>query len=235
MSCNTGNDVLSLCGDKIFRVSKIPNGVKEEKIQRILDARLPQAFAEIWKCKRKKGMEGRISVPMAVVSAHVELQQVLSSEEGCFVFLGPIKVHLCEERSGKRESTVKKKLKILEKEQNEMKALVGKLTSMLENKMQIEHQPMPSPGRDAEFVSQRKRVAPANIVRKEQKKIRVMKGCNDKKINKCEISEEELDPMIGLRLAVREAEKEIRQQVGPNKDMLHRLLQMRTERLVDKG
>ena len=94
---------------------------------------------------------------------------------------------------------------------------------------------MPSPGRDAEFISQRKRVAPANIVRKEQKKIRVMKVCNEKKINKCEISEEELDPMIGLRLAVRGTEKEIRQHVGPNKVMFHRLLQMRTERLVDKG
>ena len=98
------------------------------------------------------------------------------------------------------------------------------------------HQPMPSPGRDAEFISQRKRVAPANIVQKDQKMIRVMKVCNEKKINKCEISEEELGPMIGLRLAVREAEKKIRQHAGgPNKDMLHRLLQMRTERLVDKG
>ena len=56
-------------------------------------------------------MQGRISVPEAVVSAHVELQQVISSDEDCLVFLGLIKVHICEETSRKREINVKMKLK----------------------------------------------------------------------------------------------------------------------------
>ena len=238
MNANMERDVLSLCGDKLFRVSRIPRGVTEKKIQRILDARLPQAFVELWWVKRKKEMVGRISVPKEIVSASIELKQVLSKDEGCLMFLGPIKVHLREEKLRKREQSVKTKVKNLEEKQNEMKSLLGRLTSMVENKMRLdEHVPMPSPGRDGEFISQRKRAAPANIVRKEQKKIRVLKISNEKKKEeKREISDENFDPEISsLRSAIREAERDIRQQLGPNKEMLQQLLRMRTGFLNDNG
>ena len=119
-----------------------------------------------------------------------------------------------------------------------MKSLLGRLTSMVENKMRLDEQmPMPSPGRDGEFISQRKRAAPANIVRKEQKKIRVLKISNEKKKEeKREISDENFDPEISsLRSAIREAERDIRQQLGPNKEMLQQLLRMRTGFLDDNG
>ena len=238
MNANTERGVLSLCGDRLFRVSRIPKGVTEKKIQRILDARLPQAFVELWWPKRKKEMIGRISVPQAMVSASIELQQVLSKDEGCLMFLGPIKVHLREEKFRQREQNVKTKLKNVEKKQEEMQALLGRLTSMLENKVRLdENMPMPSPGRDGDFTSQRKRVAPANIVRKEQKKIRVMKISNEKKKEeKRKISEENFDTEISnLRSVIREEAREIRHQLGPNKKMLKKLLQMRTDILDDNG
>ena len=56
------HETLSLCGDIQFRVSLVPRGVTEEKLQRILDSRLPQALVELWKSK-KRNVQGRISVP----------------------------------------------------------------------------------------------------------------------------------------------------------------------------
>ena len=44
------------------------------KIQRILDARLPEAFVELWRSKGKGEMQGRLSVPQTTVASCRELQ-----------------------------------------------------------------------------------------------------------------------------------------------------------------
>ena len=124
--------LLSLCGDIQFCVSLVPRGVTEIKLKRVLDARLLQAFVELWKGK-KKNAQGRLSVSKEVVAASEELRYVMKSTEGCFLFIGPTKVYLRKEGQSKKKFDMKRKIVDLEKPQPEMQILMAKLSSLLQN------------------------------------------------------------------------------------------------------
>ena len=141
------------------------------KIQRVLDARLPQAFVELWKGK-KKNVQGRLSVPKDVVAASKELQYVMERADGCFLFIGPIKVYLRKEGQPKKKFDMRRKIIDLEKKQTEMKMLMAKMSSLLQNQNNEMIGPLPSPGRDGGFTSERKRTAPTNLVCEKKQKIR---------------------------------------------------------------
>ena len=147
----------------------------EEKLQRILDARLPHAFVQLWRTK-SKNVQGRLSVPKALASKCEELQHVLNNKGGHFVYIGPIKVQLSKENSPKKKNQTRRKLAALEKKQNEMKAMIEQFQEMLQ--MQNERMdeesselPLPSPGREGGFLSSaRKRAAPTTISKAKKQK-----------------------------------------------------------------
>ena len=94
-----------------------------------------------------------------------------------------------------------------------MRELMKRMALMLENKLQTEIRelPLPSPGRDGDFISDRKRTAaPANIVQKEQKKIRMSEVENDKEKLQQSRKSDESDPMVcELQAAVAERERRL--------------------------
>ena len=147
----------------------------EEKLQRILDARLPHAFVQLWRAKNKN-VQGRLSVPKGVASKCEELQHVLNHKGGNFVYIGPIKVQLSKENSPKKKNQTKRKLAALEKQQIEMKAMMEQFREMLQmqnERMEEESSepPLPSPGRESGFLSSaRKRAAPTTISKAKKQK-----------------------------------------------------------------
>ena len=174
MDVSQDREILSLCGDVQFRVSLVPRGVTEQKLQRVLDARLPDAFVELWKGK-KKNIQGRLSVPKEVAAASTELQCVINSIEGHFIFIGPIKVYLRKEGQPRNKLNMKKKIVALEKKQLEMQMLMAKMSDLLQNQTNEMTRPLPSPGRDGGFTSDRKRGACTNLVCEKKHKIRKRK------------------------------------------------------------
>ena len=138
MDASQDRDTLSLCGDVQFRVSLVPRGVNQRKIQRILDARLPNAFVELWQSKGKN-MQGRLSVPSSTVTACKELQCVLKSRNGRSIFIGPIKVHLRNEDLHHDERTeMRRKIAALEKKQLDMQTLLETMGSLLQQQQMVE-------------------------------------------------------------------------------------------------
>ena len=181
---------VSLCGDIQIRVSLVLRGVTEEKLQRILDSRLPQALVELWKSK-KRNVQGRISVPTEMVQNNAQLQRILQDRHGRFIFIGPIKVHLRKESPAKEKQTLKRKMAALEKQQLEMKSLLERLVLERENIL-------PSPGRtNGDLNCKLKRKASVKIVPvKKQKKHSVREDRNGQRKN--HTREEVPDPDIQM-------------------------------------
>ena len=205
--------MLSLCSDVQFRVSHIPTGVTERKIQRILDARLPQAFIELWALKGKKKIQGRMSVPQDVVAKCDELQEVLKRESGCMMFIGPIKVHLRKDAKRNHEHSVRNRMKTFEKEQKSLRLMLERVSNQCALLMEksIVEAPMPSPGRESGVLNaELKRAASANIA--PEKKQKILRK-NEKKRAETEDAarrQDEIDPMVAsLRAAIENAEKRV--------------------------
>ena len=130
-------ETLSLNGDLQFRVSLVPRGVTEEKLQKILDARLPNTFIQLWRAKGKN-MQGRMSVPSSVANGCKELQSVLKSRRGRSIFIGPFKVHLRDEGSLTDENVnLKRKIAALETKQLEMQTLLENMGSLLQQQQMV--------------------------------------------------------------------------------------------------
>ena len=89
------------------------------------------------------------------------------------------------------ENTVnmKKKIAALEKKQLEMQTLMAKMSDLLQNQTNEMTRPLPSPGRDGGFTSDRKRGACTNLVCEKKHKIR---KCEDE-IEVGENTRQELD------------------------------------------
>ena len=95
--------------------------------------------------------------------------------EGRFIFIGPIKVYLRKEGQPRNKLNIKKKIVALEKKQVEMQTLMAKMSDLLQNQTNEMTRPLPSPGRDGGFTSDRKRGACTNLVCEKKHKIRKCK------------------------------------------------------------
>ena len=138
-------------------------------------------------------MQGRISVPKAIATASQELQTVIKSTNGCFVFIGPIKVHLRSEGSMKKKLTMKRKIAALQETQIEMQKALKHMSALLQK--QLDDADLPSPGRESSCLNcELKRAASTNMVYEKQQKIQKHEGIVERSTLNTERASDEFSP-----------------------------------------